>query len=77
MFRKSEANVFVTNDVASRGMDTPSLDFIVHYHFPSTSKLFMHRSGSVGSMKRKNQEGRDGHQQIQINQVQQHLAQHL
>lgn len=70
-------DVFVINDFDARGMDIPSLDYIVHYHFPSTSKLFIHRSGSVGRTKRKNQEGRDGHQQIQINQVQQHLAQHL
>ena len=69
--------MFVTTDVAARGMDVPSLDYVVHYHFLSTSALFTHRSGSVGSTKRKNQEGRDGHQQIQINQVQQHLAQHL
>ena len=47
-FRKGKANTFVRTDIAARGMDTPELDYVTHYHFPSTSKLFMHRSGRVG-----------------------------
>jgi len=46
-FRKGSSPIMVVTDVAARGMDIPELDYVIHYHFPSDSKLFIHRSGRV------------------------------
>ena len=32
-------------DLAARGIDIPLLENVVHYDFPTTMKLFIHRSG--------------------------------
>ena len=32
-------------DVAARGIDIPLIDYVVHYTFPPSPKLFVHRSG--------------------------------
>jgi ATP-dependent RNA helicase DDX54/DBP10 len=32
-------------DVAARGIDVPLIDHVVHYAFPPSAKLFIHRSG--------------------------------
>lgn len=45
MFTGKKRNVLVTTDVTARGIDIPSLDYVVHYDFPPTPKLFIHRSG--------------------------------
>ena len=45
MFIKKKRNVLITTDVTARGIDIPFLDNVVHYDFPATPKLFIHRSG--------------------------------
>jgi len=44
-FRSGHKPVLVVTDVAARGIDVPLIDHVVHYHFPSSPKLFVHRSG--------------------------------
>jgi ATP-dependent RNA helicase DDX54/DBP10 len=46
-FREGKTNVLVVTDVAARGIDIPLLECVIHYHFPATPKLFVHRSGRV------------------------------
>jgi ATP-dependent RNA helicase DDX54/DBP10 len=45
LFRNGTKPVLVVTDVAARGIDVPQIDHVIHYHFPSSSKLFVHRSG--------------------------------
>lgn len=44
-FRSGRKPVLVVTDVAARGIDVPMIDHVVHYHFPPSPKLFVHRSG--------------------------------
>ena len=44
-FSKKVCKLLVTTDLAARGLDIPLLDNVVHFDFPSTSKIFVHRSG--------------------------------
>lgn len=44
-FRSGKQPVLVVTDVAARGIDVPLIDHVVHYHFPPSPKLFVHRSG--------------------------------
>jgi ATP-dependent RNA helicase DDX54/DBP10 len=44
-FRSGNKPVLVVTDVAARGIDVPLIDHVIHYHFPPSPKLFVHRSG--------------------------------
>ncbi|XP_068654597.1 DEAD-box ATP-dependent RNA helicase 53, mitochondrial-like [Aristolochia californica] len=47
-FRDGRFNILVATDVAARGLDIPNVDLVVHYELPSSSELFVHRSGRTG-----------------------------
>jgi ATP-dependent RNA helicase DDX54/DBP10 len=44
-FRSGKKSVLVVTDVAARGIDVPLIDHVIHYQFPPSAKLFVHRSG--------------------------------
>jgi len=44
-FRSGEKPILVVTDVAARGIDVPLIDHVIHYAFPPSAKLFVHRSG--------------------------------
>ncbi|KAJ4973170.1 hypothetical protein NE237_006344 [Protea cynaroides] len=47
-FRDGQFNILVATDVAARGLDIPNVDLIIHFELPSTSEIFVHRSGRTG-----------------------------
>ncbi|TAD81187.1 MAG: DEAD/DEAH box helicase [Bacteroidetes bacterium] len=49
-FRNGTANVLVTTDLASRGLDIANIRYIIHYHLPATEAIFTHRNGRTARM---------------------------
>ena len=49
-FRNGTANVLITTDLASRGLDIPNIRFIIHYHLPATEDVYVHRNGRTARM---------------------------
>ncbi|KAM9373993.1 putative ATP-dependent RNA helicase DDX28 [Phaethornis superciliosus] len=47
-FQKSDVSVLVCTDLASRGLDTSSVQLVVNYDFPDTLQDYLHRVGRVG-----------------------------
>ena len=47
-FANGSANVLVGTDLASRGLDIPDVDNIVHYHLPMGEDEYVHRVGRTG-----------------------------
>jgi superfamily II DNA/RNA helicase len=44
-FINGSCNIFVCTDLASRGLDIPDVDNIVHYHLPIDEDSYIHRNG--------------------------------
>jgi ATP-dependent RNA helicase DDX54/DBP10 len=55
MFRSARAGVLVVTDLAARGLDVPEVNYVIHFDYPSTHKIFLHRSGRTA------RKGADGH----------------
>ncbi len=49
-FRNGTANVLVTTDLASRGLDIANIRYIIHYHLPGSEDVFTHRNGRTARM---------------------------
>lgn len=54
-FSNGSANIFVSTDLASRGLDIPDIANIIHYHLPESEDGYIHR---VGRTARWDKEGR-------------------
>lgn len=44
-FANGSANVLVSTDLGSRGLDIPDVNNIIHYHLPETEENYTHRIG--------------------------------
>ncbi len=53
-FRSGELNLLVATDVASRGLDIPSISHVINFDMPANVEEYVHRVGRTGRM------GRDG-----------------
>lgn len=44
-FRNGSCNVFVSTNLAARGLDIPEIDNVIHYHLPLNEEGYIHRNG--------------------------------
>jgi superfamily II DNA/RNA helicase len=49
-FRNGSHRLLITTDLASRGLDIPEIEFVVHYQLPHTREVFLHRNGRTARM---------------------------
>ncbi len=52
-FRNGSVKILITTDLASRGLDIPEVDHIIHYQLPYTKDAFLHRNGRTARMNAK------------------------
>ena len=49
-FRNDSTRILITTDLASRGLDIPEVESIVHYQLPPKENAFIHRNGRTARM---------------------------
>jgi len=49
-FRNGSHRLLITTDLASRGLDIPEIEYVVHYQLPHTEEAFTHRNGRTARM---------------------------
>lgn len=52
-FRNGSIRILITTDLASRGLDIPEVEYIIHYQLPYTQDAFLHRNGRTARMNAK------------------------
>ncbi len=50
-FRNGSSQLLIATDIASRGIDIPNLDYVIHYQLPTQESVFIHRNGRTARMK--------------------------
>ncbi|MEO8148129.1 MAG: DEAD/DEAH box helicase [Bacteroidia bacterium] len=49
-FRNGSHRILITTDLASRGLDIPEIENVIHYQLPLTENAFVHRNGRTARM---------------------------
>jgi ATP-independent RNA helicase DbpA len=49
-FRNGSHRILITTDLASRGLDIPEIEYVIHYQLPHTKEAFVHRNGRTARM---------------------------
>lgn len=52
-FRNGSHRILITTDLASRGLDIPEIEMVIHYQLPTTEDSFIHRNGRTARMNAK------------------------
>jgi superfamily II DNA/RNA helicase len=52
-FRNGSHKLLITTDLASRGLDIPEIENVIHYQLPHSEDIFIHRNGRTARMNAK------------------------
>lgn len=44
-FKSTPNSILLATDIASRGLDIPAVDHVVHYQIPRSADVYVHRNG--------------------------------
>lgn len=50
LFRNGSVSVFISTDLAARGLDIPEVKHVIHYHLPVNEEGYIHRNGRTARM---------------------------
>jgi superfamily II DNA/RNA helicase len=48
--RNGSITILITTDLASRGLDIPEIEAVIHYQMPATEEVMIHRNGRTARM---------------------------
>jgi ATP-independent RNA helicase DbpA len=48
--RNGSNQVLISTDLASRGLDIPEIEYVIHYQLPTNENAFVHRNGRTARM---------------------------
>lgn len=49
--RNGSVTLLISTDLASRGLDIPEIEYVIHYQLPTTKDALVHRNGRTARMK--------------------------
>lgn len=49
-FRNGSHSLLIATDLASRGLDIPEIEYVIHYQLPHNQEAFVHRNGRTARM---------------------------
>lgn len=49
--RNGSVTLLISTDLASRGLDIPEIEYVIHYQLPTTKDALIHRNGRTARMK--------------------------
>jgi superfamily II DNA/RNA helicase len=49
-FRNGSQHILIATDLASRGLDIPEIEYVIHYQLPVNEEAFIHRNGRTARM---------------------------
>lgn len=52
-FKRSEIQILIATDVASRGLDIPNVSHVINFDLPESYEAYIHRIGRTGRMDKK------------------------
>ena len=51
-FKSTPNSILLATDIATRGLDIPAVEHVIHYQIPRSADVYIHRNGRTARAKR-------------------------